>query len=102
MNETASNEGSVATVFASDYLNKLTGEKIERECTQFLKSGCKTLEVNFRETKMVNSVGISILLGVIDTATDLKADLIFSVVSEHTTELFEMLGLTNHVVLKTR
>lgn len=88
------------TVFVSDYLNKLSGEKIEKECKQYLDAGYKTLEVNFKNTEVVNSIGISILLGVIDAAIDLKANLIFSNVSEHTTELFDMLGLSNHVILK--
>ncbi len=88
------------TVFASDYLNKLSGEKIENECKKYLKAGYKTLEVNFKNTEFVNSIGISILLGVIDAASDVNASLVFSEVSEHTIELFEMLGLTNHVILK--
>lgn len=90
------------TVYASDYLNKLSGEKIERECRHYLNSGCKTLEVNFKHTEIVNSIGVSILLGVIDAASDVNASLIFSDVSEHTIELFEMLGLSNHVVLKLK
>lgn len=102
MNKSFHIENEIATVFATDYLNKLSGEKIEKECKQFLNSGCKTLEVNFRETEFVNSIGISILLGVIDAASDVNANLIFSDVSDHTIELFEMLGLTNHVILKTR
>ena len=94
--------GEAATVFASDYLNKLSGEKIEKECKQYLNEGCRTLEVNFKNTEIVNSIGISILLGVIDAASDVDASLIFSDVSQHTIELFEMLGLTNHVILKLR
>lgn len=94
--------GESVTVFASDYLNKLSGEKIEKECKKYLTNGCKTLEVNFKDTEFVNSIGISILLGVIDAASDSNASLIFSEVSDHTIELFEMLGLTNHVILKLR
>ncbi len=102
MNSSVQTIGETITVFASDYLNKLSGEKIERECRDFLKSGCRTLEVNFKNTEIVNSIGISILLGVIDAASEVKADLVFSDVSEHTIELFEMLGLNNRVVLKLR
>ena len=39
--------GETATVFATDYLNKLSGEKIERECKRQLDAGCKTIVVNF-------------------------------------------------------
>jgi len=102
MNMSVQTGGESVTVFASDYLNKLSGEKIERECKQYLNDGCRTLEVNFKNTEIVNSIGISILLGVIDAASDVDASLIFSDVSQHTIELFEMLGLTNHVILKLR
>jgi anti-anti-sigma factor len=92
-------EGEKAIVYANDYLNKLSGETIERECKRQLDAGCKMLVVNFAETEIVNSIGISILLGVIDAAQDAGAKVVFSDVKEETIELFDMLGLTNHVTL---
>jgi anti-anti-sigma factor len=92
-------EGETATVFAGDYLNKLSGEQIERECKQKLEAGAKTLVLNFAETEIVNSIGVSILLGVIDAANDASAKVVFSDVNNDTIELFEMLGLTNHVTV---
>lgn len=92
-------EGETAIVFAGDYLNKITGEKIEYECRRQFEAGCKKLVVNFSETEIVNSIGISILLGVIDAANDANAQVIFSDINDDTIELFEMLGLTNHVIL---
>lgn len=93
-------EGETAIIFAGDYLNKLSGEKIERECRRKLEAGCKTLIVNFSETEIVNSIGISILLGVIDAANDANAKVVFSDINDDTIELFEMLGLTNHVTME--
>ena len=95
----AQTAGETATVFAGDYLNKLTGETIERECKKKLEAGAKRLVVNFSETEIVNSIGVSILLGVIDAAQTAGAEVVFSDVREETIELFEMLGLTNHVTL---
>jgi len=91
--------GTTAVVYASDYLNKLTGEKIERECRRQLDSGCRALVINFCETQLVNSIGISILLGIIDVAEKNGARVIFSDVNTQTVALFEMLGLTRHVVV---
>lgn len=88
-----------ATVYANEYLNKLSGEKIERECKRQLDAGCKTIVVNFAETEIVNSIGISILLGVIDAAQNANARVVFSDVNDDTIELFQMLGLTNHVTV---
>lgn len=92
--------GEIATVYANDYLNKLSGERIERECRRQLDGGAKKLIVNFAETEIVNSIGVSILLGVIDAAQNAGAEVVFSEVKNETTDLFEMLGLTNHVKME--
>lgn len=91
--------GTAAVIYASDYLNKVSGERIERECKRQLESGCQALVIDFRGTELVNSIGISILLGVIDVAEKSGAQVIFSDVNSQTAQLFEMLGLTRHVVL---
>ena len=91
--------GDLAVIYAGDYLNKLSGERIERECRRQLEAGCRALIINFRETELVNSIGVSILLGVIDAAESTGARLIFSDVNHDTVQLFEMLGLTRHVAL---
>lgn len=91
--------GNTAIVYASDYLNKLTGEKIERECRRQLDCGCRALVIDFSDTQLVNSIGISILLGIIDVAEKSGARVVFSEVNNQTVELFEMLGLTRHVLL---
>jgi anti-anti-sigma factor len=91
--------GTTAVVYASDYLNKLTGEKIERECRRKLDDGCRALVIDFSDTKLVNSIGISILLGIIDVAEKNGARIVFAEVNTQTVQLFEMLGLTRHVRL---
>lgn len=91
--------GKTAVVYADDYLNKLTGEKIERECRQRLEEGCTELVVDFSNTEIVNSIGVSILLGVIDSASNVGAKVVFSEVNETTVELFDMLGVTRHAAI---
>ncbi len=91
--------GEMAVVYASDYLNKLSGERIERECRRQLEAGCHGLIINFKDTSLVNSIGISILLGVIEAAEGAGVQLVFSDVNSQTVELFKLLGLTRHVAL---
>src|SRR5213082_1561318 len=88
---------AVAIVYAGDYVNKLSGQRIERECLLRIEGGCRAVVINFRDTELVNSIGVSILMGVIDAAEQTKAQVIFSDVNAHTASLFEMLGLTRHV-----
>ena len=91
--------GDAAIIYAGDYLNKLRGERIERECKRQLELGSRALIISFRDTELINSIGVSILMGVIDAAERGNARLIFSDVNSHTANLFEMLGLTRHVSL---
>lgn len=89
-----------AVVYAGDYLNKLSGEQIERECRLRLQEGCDELVVNFSQTELVNSIGVSILLGIIDSASTTGAKVVFSDVKQDTVELFDMLGVTKHVDIR--
>ncbi len=91
--------GETAIIYASDYLNKLSGERIERECKRQLDAGRRALVINFRDTELVNSIGVSILMGVIDSVEHSHARLIFSDVNSHNAQRFEMLGLTRHFSL---
>jgi anti-anti-sigma factor len=91
--------GEVAIVHAGDYLNKLSGERVERECRLRLEEGCRALVVDFRQTGMVNSIGVSILLGVIDAAERAGAPVAFAGANEQAAHIFEMLGLTRHARL---
>ena len=91
--------GTTAVVYASDYLNKLTGERIERECRRQLDSGCRALVIDFGDTELVNSIGVSILLGIIDVAERNGAEVVFSDVNNQTRALFDMLGLTRLVAV---
>jgi anti-anti-sigma regulatory factor len=93
-------DGETATIYAGDYLNKLSGEQIERECKKRIDAGFKKLIVSFRDTEVVNSIGVSILLGVIDVASTANTSVVFSDVGEDTNQLFELLGLTNHVTIE--
>jgi anti-anti-sigma factor len=89
--------GERSVVSAGDYLNKITGERLERECRERMQAGCRELVLDFTETEIVNSIGVSILLGVIDSAQGTNTRVVFSGVNGQTAELFDMLGVTRHV-----
>ncbi len=90
-------EEGVAIIHAGGYLNKINGERTKRECRDRLQNGCRALVINFSDTEIVNSIGVSILLGVIDVVEEWDAHLCFCNVNNHTAQLFDMLGLTRHV-----
>ena len=92
--------GSAAILYPGAYLNKLKGEVLESRCQEFLIQGVRRLVINFEETELINSIGISILLGVIETVNSANGVLLISNLNESNRELFEMLGLMSHIQIE--
>ena len=86
-----------AVIYPGTYLNQLRGEDIESRCREMLGRGLRHIVINFKETDLINSIGISILLGVIEAVNDARGMLVLSNLSASNRELFEMLGLLAHV-----
>ncbi|HSQ20678.1 MAG TPA: STAS domain-containing protein [Blastocatellia bacterium] len=86
-----------AVIYPGSYLNQLRGERIESKCREFLTSGVRRIVINFEETELINSIGISILLGVIESVNHAQGALVLSNLNASNRELFEMLGLMSHV-----
>ncbi|HKA21979.1 MAG TPA: STAS domain-containing protein [Blastocatellia bacterium] len=86
-----------AVIYPGAYLNQLRGERIESVCQEFLDRGIRRIVVNFQETELINSIGISILLGVIESVNNARGALVLSNLNDSNRELFEMLGLGSHV-----
>jgi anti-anti-sigma factor len=84
----------VAVLYPGLYLNQLRGEGIEDRCRELLAEGRKKVVINFEETEFINSVGISILLGIIETVRGAGGALALSNMNDSTLDLFEVLGLT--------
>jgi anti-anti-sigma factor len=83
----------VAVIYPGPYLNQLRGCSIEAKCKELLAAGVRHLVINFVETELVNSIGISILLGVIEAVNEAEGKLMLSNINASNRELFEMLGL---------
>ena len=86
-----------AVIYPGPYLNQLRGEGIESRCLLLLEQGVRRIVINFEETELINSIGISILLGVIEAVNDAEGVLVLSNLNTSNRELFEMLGLMSHV-----
>lgn len=86
-----------AVIYPGPYLNQLRGESIESQCLELLAGGVRRIVVNFEETELINSIGISILLGVIESVNQSEGALVLSNLNASNRELFEMLGLMSHV-----
>jgi len=86
-----------AVIYPGPYLNQLRGEDVENQCQELLTNGVRRIVINFAETELINSIGISILLGVIESVNQADGSLVLSNLNGSNRELFEMLGLMSHV-----
>lgn len=89
--------GDIAVLYPSGYLNNIVGEGLEEMCGQYLKDGVRKIVLNFKDIELINSIGISILLGIMDRMKETGADLCFASTSRLHNETFEMLGLSRHM-----
>src|SRR5262249_25090491 len=86
-----------AVLYPGPYLNQLRGEAIETRCLELLAEGVRSVVINFEGTELINSIGISILIGVIESIRDSSGKLLLSNLSTTNRELFDVLGLLSQV-----
>ena len=62
--------GDVAILWTDGYINNQGGEEIAREAYAQLDQGVRALVLNLEKTRIVNSIGISILIEVLEKVMD--------------------------------
>ena len=91
----------VAVIYPQGYLNNIVGEKLEKECRDYMRKGVNKIVLNFGQTEFINSIGISILLGIIETLKKSEGTLCFTGMKAPHREIFDMLGLTKYAMVFT-
>jgi anti-sigma B factor antagonist len=78
------------------YLSRTAGEQLEQEIVRLLGGGVCRFIVNLHDTDLINSVGISILIGVIERVRAQGGELAFSELTPVNEEIFRIMGLQRH------
>ncbi|MEK6532221.1 MAG: STAS domain-containing protein [Deltaproteobacteria bacterium] len=89
--------GTSVILYPDNYINDIEGEKIEEMCEDFLKKGFKTIIIDFSGTEIINSIGVSILIGIIERVRLNKGIVFFSGLKKINQEIFSIVGLTKHI-----
>jgi anti-anti-sigma factor len=89
-------EGGRAIIRTRGYLSRAAGEQLEQEIVRLLGAGVSRFIVNLHETDLINSVGISILIGVIERVRQQGGELAFSELTTVNEEIFRIMGLQRH------
>ena len=87
----------VVVIVLSGYVNDLGAERLEHECEQFLDKGLKKLVINFSNMQHINSIGASILTGIVQKILECRGYLCFTNMKKVHLDVFEILGITKHV-----
>ncbi|HOE96306.1 MAG TPA: STAS domain-containing protein [Candidatus Sumerlaeota bacterium] len=86
-------EADHVVIVPTGYLNALTGERIDKVCDALLKEGIKYILINFKQVELINTIGISILVGIIEKV-HLQGGLVyFTHLGGTNLEIFEVLDL---------
>lgn len=92
-------DGDRATLRTRGYLSRVAGEQLETEIVRLLGAGVRRFVVNLRETDLINSVGISMLIGVIERVRASGGELAFAQLTTVNEEIFRIMGLHRHARL---
>jgi len=84
-------------VYVGGYLNSSLGEEVERVVGCKIDGGARRLLLNFGQTRMVNSIGISFIIGVVEKVMEERGRLAFCEVNGINRELFQLTGLARYV-----
>ena len=86
-------DGPVLIIRTKGYLNDLGAEQVDTVCTEHLENSVSKIVINLEQSPLINSIGISILIGVIEAIEDSEGALAFTNLTPTNRKTFEMMGL---------
>ena len=90
-----------AILYTKGYINNVGGEEIANRAYELMDGGVRTLLLNLRETKIVNSIGISILIEIIEKMMDKGGRIAFCCLTPVIHKTFQIMGLANYATIFT-
>lgn len=79
------------------YVNDLGAERLEQASAQAFEQGLKKIVINFSDMQFINSIGASIITGIVQKTLEHGGLLCFTNMKKIHGDVFEMLGITRHV-----
>jgi anti-anti-sigma factor len=95
----AERRGDIAILSTDGYINNQGGEEIARQAYTQLESGARALVLNLEKTRIVNSIGISILIEVLEKVMDRKGKLAFCGLTPTIDKTFRIMGLAQYAAI---
>jgi anti-sigma B factor antagonist len=86
----------LAVIYTEGYINNQGGEEIARAAYELIDEGHKRLLLNLQGTKIVNSIGISILIEIIEKMLEIDGKLSFCCLTPTIEKTFHIMGLSQY------
>jgi anti-anti-sigma factor len=96
LNVTVDRRDDLAVVYTEGYINNQGGEDIARVAYKLIDEGYKKLLLNLAGTKIVNSIGISILIEIIEKMIEIDGRLAFCSLTPTIEKTFHIMGLAQY------
>lgn len=96
-NNNVKKRGDCAVLYPDGYINDIEGEKLEGVCDELLQKGCRKFVIDFSNTDIINSIGISIIIGVIQKVRDKNGAIFLSGLKKVNYDIFNIVGLTKQI-----
>ncbi len=92
----AHHDGTLAILEVAGYINNEAGEAIAQESRKLLGDGHRTLLFDLQATRIINSIGISLLLEVLEGVLTVGGTLAFCSLSPSIAKTFQIMGLAQY------
>ena len=94
-------DGDITILETSGYLNNFGGDRVASICKQSISEGKRKLLINLENTKMVNSIGVSILIEIIEDLQGVNGKIAYYNVAPIVEKTFNIMGITNYSKIYT-
>lgn len=91
-------ENNKLIISSHGYINNHGGEKISAEAMKHINEGIKTVILDLKDSKVVNSIGISLLIEIIEKLNHKEGKLIFINLDPTIEKTFTIMGLFQFAV----
>tara|TARA_Y100001970_G_C14177037_1_gene827588 strand:+ start:526 stop:870 length:345 start_codon:yes stop_codon:yes gene_type:complete len=89
-------KGDIVIIKTSGYLNNVGGEKVAEACYKEIDNGKSLFLLDLEDSKVVNSIGVSILIEIIEKLQDVKGKLGYFNLAPIVEKTFTIMGLTKY------
>ncbi|HVR99939.1 MAG TPA: STAS domain-containing protein [Thermoanaerobaculia bacterium] len=96
LNVTVDRRDGLAVIYTEGYINNQGGEEIARAAYDLLDGGYRVLLLNLGGTKIVNSIGISILIEIIEKMIEVGGKMGFCCLTPTIEKTFQIMGLAQY------